>query len=142
MSALEEGLARLRAFNNDIHRDDSGLAEESRVAAQGIGLESMRAGGDGSTESQIGLESIVLKRTRPVLAIRQNNAQLVFVDPADSAVWQDRLVKAKTVLDKAIRAVGRVNLQRAGLDWVGTGWLVAENIMVTNRHVAMEFAMP
>ena len=32
---------------------------------------------------------------------------------------------------------GRPNRSRGGrLDWVGTGWLVAENILVTNRHVA------
>ena len=36
--------------------------------------------------------------------------------------------------------MGRIDLTGAQLDWVGTGWLVAENIIVTNRHVAREFA--
>ena len=36
--------------------------------------------------------------------------------------------------------MGRIDLTGAPLDWVGTGWLVAENIIVTNRHVAREFA--
>ena len=45
------------------------------------------------------------------------------------------------MLDSAIRAVGRIDLQGARLDWVGTGWLVPDNILVTNRHVAHEFAM-
>ena len=36
--------------------------------------------------------------------------------------------------------MGRIDLTGAPLDWVGTGWLVAENVIVTNRHVAREFA--
>ena len=44
------------------------------------------------------------------------------------------------MLDDAIRAVGRIDLAGGQLDWVGTGWLVAENVLVTNRHVASEFA--
>lgn len=139
MSDLERKLARLRALNADIHGGDRRLAEESRdLAAPGGGLESMSRAG--STEAQIGLESISLRRTRPVLAIRQNDAQLVFLDPADSAIWKERLAKAKVFLDDAIRAVGRIELKGAGLDWVGTGWLVHDNILVTNRHVALEFA--
>ncbi len=91
-------------------------------------------------ESEIALESIVLRRTRPVLEIKENDTVLKFADQADSAIWSDRLKKAKPLLDKAIRAVGRINLQGGRLDWVGTGWLVAPNIVVTNRHVAREFA--
>lgn len=140
MSDLERKLARLRALNADIHGKDPRLAEESldRTPRGGGGLESMSR--SGSTEAQIGLESISLRRTRPVLAIRQNDAKLVFLDPADSAIWKERLEKAKPFLDDAIRAVGRIELKGAGLDWVGTGWLVHENILVTNRHVAQEFA--
>ena len=70
---------------------------------------------------------------------RQRN-DLKFADQADSEIWKERLTKAKPLLDEAIRAVGRIDLQGARLDWVGTGWLVADNILVTNRHVAREFA--
>ncbi|GLS17008.1 hypothetical protein GCM10007874_00230 [Labrys miyagiensis] len=44
------------------------------------------------------------------------------------------------MLDLVIPAIGRVDLTGAPLSWVGTGWLVADNIIVTNRHVAQEFA--
>ena len=37
--------------------------------------------------------------------------------------------------------MGRVELEGGRLDWVGTGWLIADNILVTNRHVANEFAL-
>ena len=138
MNPLEKKLARLRSFNTWVHRSDPKLAEESADLGPSTALESMEA--PQATEDSVALESIVLRRTRPVLAIRANEAKLDFVDKADSEIWRARLTKAKPLLDRAIRAVGRIDLQGARLDWVGTGWLVAENILVTNRHVAREFA--
>ena len=139
MGTHQEKLARLRRFNAWVHKSDPKLAEESAdLAPPAAALESMEA--PQAAEDNVALESIVLRRTRPVLAIRDNAAKLEFVDQADSAIWKDRLTIAKPSLDKAIRAVGRINLQGARLDWVGTGWLVAEDILVTNRHVASEFA--
>jgi endonuclease G, mitochondrial len=135
MSTIESRLARLQRFNAWVHRSDPKLAEESADLKPSSGLKAMAG-----TEDTVALESIVLRRTRPVLAIRDNHTKLDFVDQADSEIWRARLTKAKPVLDAAIRAVGRIDLQGARLDWVGTGWLVAQNIMVTNRHVAREFA--
>ncbi len=84
-------------------------------------------------------ETIVLRTGRPVLAISHDEAQLTFRD-AESEVWRDRLTKAAPVLAKAARAVGRIELENnPRFDWVGTGWLVRPDIIVTNRHVASEF---
>ena len=135
MDALEKRLARLRSFNAWVQGGDADLGEES--ADRGArALESMPAV---PIEDRVALESIVLRRTRPVLAIRDNVTRLEFVDPADSEIWKARLEGARPFLDKAIRAVGRVNLSGADLDWVGTGWLIADNTLVTNRHVASLF---
>ena len=134
MSALEGRLARLRDFNGWVLKNDPELAEESADLRRPSAFESMD-----SPEDRVGLESIILRRTRPVLTIRDNDTKLDFVDKEDSEIWLARLTKAKPLLDTAIRAVGRINLKGARLDWVGTGWLVAENILVTNRHVAREF---
>lgn len=98
MSELEARLAPLRAFKSGIHRDDPDLVEETPTT----GLEAMKAC-EGSIESQAGLESIILKRTWPVLAIRRNDTQLIFIDPADSAICQAHLMKAKDMLGKATR---------------------------------------
>ena len=139
MTTSQEKLARLRNFNSMVLNSDPALAEETAdLRPPSAGLESMES--PQAAEDNIGLESIVLRRTRPVLAIRDNDAKLDFVDKADSEIWLARLTKAKPFLDNAIRAVGRIDLQGARLDWVGTGWLVADNILVTNRHVAQEFA--
>jgi endonuclease G len=85
-------------------------------------------------------ETIVLRTGRPVLSIVRGAARLEFRD-RDSEVWRQRLTDAQALIGPAIQAVGRVELRNnPRFDWVGTGWLVAEDIVVTNRHVANEFA--
>jgi DNA/RNA endonuclease G (NUC1)/V8-like Glu-specific endopeptidase len=85
-------------------------------------------------------ETIVFRTGRPVLNIYNDQAVLNFQD-AESAVWRDRLNGAKAKVVKAIQAVGRIEVtNHDSYDWLGTGWLVDEDIIVTNRHVASEFA--
>ena len=85
------------------------------------------------------VETIVRPHARPVLTIRDNQATTEFLGP-DSAVWATRIQAAKSVLDRVIPAIGRVEVtNHPDFSWVGTGWLVADDIMVTNRHVAREF---
>jgi endonuclease G len=81
----------------------------------------------------------VLRVGRPVLALVDDMVQLEFGD-AESEVWRTRLQAARARLQRAARAVGRINVSgHPQLQWVGTGWLVADGIVVTNRHVAREF---
>src|SRR5688572_17015665 len=123
MSTAEEKLARLRRFNSWVLRHDTELAEESAdVVSEALEIPSPER-----IESALVEESIILRRERPVLSILNNEARLVFIDPADSEVWEARLRKARPVLDRAIRATGRIELQGGRLDWVGTGWLVTDN---------------
>jgi endonuclease G, mitochondrial len=138
MATPQEQLARLRRYNLSVRENDPKLAEELRDR----GFEAMvtEAVSPQAAEEMLGLESIAMRTQRPVLAIRDNITRLVFIDAADSKIWGERLTKARPLLDVAIPAVGRIDLMGAQLDWVGTGWLVAENIIVTNRHVAREFA--
>jgi endonuclease G len=141
MKALAERLKKLeqlRRFNASIRQGDTRLAEESNDLSS---LERLEAGRPPeAVEQDFGLESIFLRRQRSVLAIKDNEAQLDFLDKADSEIWAVRLKQAKPFLDSAIRAVGRVELQGGMLDWVGTGWLVADDVMVTSRNVANLFA--
>lgn len=85
-------------------------------------------------------ESIVLRRLRPVLAIKEGTTTLQFKDIEDGRLWREPLEQAKEILDVAIPAVGRIELVNSEYDWAGTGYLVAEDILVTNRHVAELFA--
>lgn len=138
VSTAEETLARLRGFNSRVANRDEELAEESADVREEIAMAPLSAE---QVDRGIQEESIVLRRQRPVLTIFKNETKLVFEDPADSAIWESRLTKARPLLDDAIPAVGRIELQGGRLDWVGTGWIVADNILVTNRHVANEFAV-
>lgn len=84
-------------------------------------------------------ETIVRPSARPVLAIRDNRVTTEFLGP-DSETWAARIAVARTILDAVIPAIGRVELKNnADFNWVGTGWLVADDIIVTNRHVARQF---
>jgi endonuclease G len=131
---LEEQLAMLRRSNQGFAPDKE-LAEESAD----LGLETFQP--SLSIEAQIEQESIVQRRNRPVFAIRDNRVELVFRESEDSETWKKRLTAAKPALDVAIRAVGRIELSNHRKPWVGTGWLVADDILVTNRHVASEFVV-
>jgi len=135
MDTKRSQLERLRAANAWVRLGDKNLRAETFEAEETPTLESAL-----DVDAAIELESIVMRRERPVLAIRENSAHLVFVDAADSAIWEARLKDARSGLDKAIRAVGRIELEGGPLAWAGTGWLVHDNIVVTNRHVAEIFA--
>lgn len=92
-----------------------------------------------------GIEAIVLRFMRPVFLVQDS----AVTPPADTAavfphgeseVVMSRVSSAKQVLDSAIPAVGRINLTNHRYDWVGTGWVVHPEIVVTNQHVAEVFA--
>jgi endonuclease G len=128
MGTLQEQLELLRRLNSRIRVEDE-VMESMGVPAAPV-----------SDEDALEQESIIMRRERPVLAIKGNTAELVFRDEIDSQIWKARLDRARQPLDRAIRAVGRIDLSGGPLDWVGTGWLVAPDILVTNRHIAREFA--
>jgi endonuclease G len=76
---------------------------------------------------------------RPVLAVVGGVPQIQFVE-GESEVWRSRLLASSDRLQRASRAVGRIDV--TGLppfEYVGTGWLVERNTIATNRHVAREF---
>jgi endonuclease G len=121
----------LNAVRERVRRDKEGLAEAADPS-----LETMVEPGGISTLAQ---ETIVLRTGRPVLAITNNEVRFEVSD-SESEIWRDRLRVAREVIDRAVLAVGRIDVaNNPRFDWVGTGWLVAEDIIVTNRHVAAEF---
>jgi endonuclease G len=138
----------LRAAVSRMEASDGSLAEELRAVRE-RGLATAAAGGGAVLEStlsgtvlppsQASLETIVLRVGRPVLAIVEGRPRFETPD-TESEVWRSRLAAAAEPLRRAARAVGRIEVQRhPQLQWVGTGWLVADDTIVTNRHVAVEF---
>lgn len=139
---------RLVAAVAAIEQHDSRLAEELKTVREQERISVTEApivpGLEALVETEdiptFGLETIVLRTGRPVLAVSNNEPQLVF-NEVESEVWKERLVKARDGIIQAVHAVGRIELKNnPRFEWVGTGWLVDEDIVVTNRHVASEFA--
>jgi V8-like Glu-specific endopeptidase len=87
------------------------------------------------------LESIVQRVGRPVFAVMDGKVDLDHTSAEDS-VWNARLQQAASVTGPSIAAVGRVEATNwpIGQPYIGTGWLIEQNLIVTNRHVALEFA--
>lgn len=139
----QEFLDRVDEFA-DAMRVDSAMLEglEGGPAVDDVAsvAESMS---DGSymSGSEPGIEAIVERFTRPVYLVQQST----FAPPADrfpnSEEIHLQLDGARHALEQVIPSTGRVDLRNHRLDWVGTGWMVAPGIVVTNRHVAREFAV-
>ena len=77
---------------------------------------------------------------RPVLSIIGGRADLKFQD-ADSETWRRRLQASAPQIAPAIASIGRIEVKNhpSGFDYMGTGWVVDDGVIVTNRHVAMTF---
>lgn len=81
-------------------------------------------------------EAIILLTGRPSQLIQDG----VWAQPS-SAEIRKRLDGARTGLEAAIPRVGRVEILDSSSDYIGTGWMIDEDVMVTNRHVAELFAV-
>jgi endonuclease G len=89
-------------------------------------------------EQGFGLEAIIIadEFKRPALLVRNNT-----YEKPRSETWASVLNPHRTKLERAIGAVGRVELKgHPSYNYVGTAWMIAERIAVTNRHVASVFA--
>jgi hypothetical protein len=89
--------------------------------------------------SDPGLEAIIRRFLRPVYLVQEGTFSRPGHQSLRSRRIMGRLGAARSKLDRVIASTGRIDLRNHRLDWVGTGWMVAPRIVVTNRHVAEEF---
>jgi hypothetical protein len=90
-------------------------------------------GADLSGEELIGLEAIVHIEARPAILIQDGH---FFPPPVE---WQ-ALESQRDQIESNFRRVGRIEVvNHPTYEWVGTGFLVGENVIMTNRHVAEIF---
>lgn len=80
------------------------------------------------------LEAIVLLTGRPPLLIQDEKWE----EPTLTTI-KARLDQSRDALLQVIPKVGRVEVMNLG-DYLGTGWMIDEGVMVTNRHVAEVFS--
>ena len=125
------GLAKSRApietgFVGD-PGDDPALKKEFAVAQLAAAALKQNRSAVLSTEQTQALHAFVHLLARPALRV---------VDGAVPAIPQswERLKTAHDSVIRRIRGVGRIDTTTR--QHVGTGWFVAENLLLTNRHVA------
>ncbi|WP_083528440.1 serine protease [Hyphomicrobium sp. CS1BSMeth3] len=82
---------------------------------------------------------VVTAGARPVARIRDNQVTTEFIGP-DSKSWGKVIDASRNLINRAIPAVGRIELNNSDYPWAGTGWMIEPGIIVTNRHVAEVFA--
>lgn len=107
------------------------------VLTGGLALESVAPEIPAATKALV-LETIV-REGRPAIPIVGNRISFegAIVDAAATTIM-DRLRTAAPIVEACIPLVGRIDVDNypGSLTYVGTGWLVAPNVVCTNRHVA------
>ena len=100
------------------------------------GIDLLLEGKEGVPAGFASPEAIVLATGRPALLIRDGQWE----EP-ELQVIKNRIEPAAEYLQQAIPKVGRVELLNdPTMEYVGTGWMIDEDVMITNRHVANVFA--
>ncbi|HET8950093.1 MAG TPA: DNA/RNA non-specific endonuclease [Solirubrobacteraceae bacterium] len=121
-------LADLAAGGNDLRDPVGNLAPPERVRAVIDARE--------ETTTDPTTHAAVRDFMRPVCFVRRGRIQL-----PRSRTWRSRLVPVRAQLEAAIPSVGRVEFSgHPSRRWGGTGWVVDDHVVVTNRHVAELFA--
>ncbi len=123
------------------------------VPTEGGSLESLPSGPSTVEMAQTGLEQIQLDRTpsvpeisaleaiinedlRPAVYVRDGT--FTMTHPLLTRLSQDAAIKQR--IEQAIPSIGRIELPGSRYPYGGTGFVVGEGLIMTNRHVAELFA--
>ena len=143
---------RVRAAQVELHQiirehlgDDASLHDiADRIATDGgEALRLLRDGDDcdGQTPDCLSsLEAIIrTDGSRPSFMIRDGEVDRTTSPLGD---WAPTLDTSAELLANAISCVGRIDLPGSSPGYQGTGFLIQENLIVTNRHVLQAVADP
>lgn len=124
-------------LSGNLEASESPAATEKRTDAKG-GMDQIVRGHVPAPEQASGLEAIILPKIRPVLDVVDGKFH------TDHPLWlnlNDDKERARQVLIDAIPKVGRIELPgNFNYPYGGTGFVVGENLIMTNRHVAAIFS--
>lgn len=130
----EMDLPQRDLVDNALDAQRKATLEAGRRAVERILQEGENA--DLALQEETGLEAIILLFGRPAILIQDGR---FFPPPADWTVLEQH----RDAIERTLRSVGRIEVEgHPELDWIGTGFLAAPDVIMTNRHVAMEFTAP
>ena len=129
--------------NGDGPSDDDAEAEARQHAFARTGeaaksaVEKIRRHGREANLTRLeldGTDAIVELFGRPAILVENGH----FHSPPHP--WE-KLTEQREAIEATLRSVGRIEIDgHPSLDWVGTGFLVGEDVVITNKHVARDFA--
>jgi hypothetical protein len=134
---LKQALGRTQS--RDASQAD--LKDKVTNSAQ-AGLKKLAAEGpaaDLSTEELVGIEAVIhADGSRPVFFIRRGDVDRTGVE---AGKWGEALDSRIRAIREVLPAVGRIGVRQSRFSYSGTGFLVGDKLVVTNRHVLQTFAV-
>ena len=144
LDLLRRKAAEIEAAEGPVAREAPMAARRASGDPQAPGLEAA-----GAETEAAQLEAIVHWH-RPVLWVRNDEPErgFTFTNPDGNGTSADllQILEARrAVLSSAMPSIGRIEvMNNAHYQWVGSGWVidsdVGDDIVITNAHVAREFA--
>jgi endonuclease G len=135
LSLIAKGEEKLVQEINEIIDSGNNISTASR---KGISPQLVKAviNDFNKAEAMPHVEAVVVPFMRPVLFIKNGKIEI-----PESLELKERILKFKPVIEQPLSSVGRIELKNHQIRNLGTGWIVSENVIVTNRHVAEFFAI-
>jgi hypothetical protein len=112
---------------------------ESMLKPQAAVMESNLGGAAAALPARDLILETIVRRERPVLFIKNGLFDTTDVTTYGNEAVElvDKLKSASTTLIRVLPLIGRVDVANfPNIDFLGTAWFVASDIVVTNRHVA------
>jgi phosphatidylserine/phosphatidylglycerophosphate/cardiolipin synthase-like enzyme len=137
---ISNWLQNLERFDPDLAKSiDARTATMQPAARRTVGLEGAVAEAAPPLDVPIALETMV-RPGRPVLPIKGDTVARApaFIEPPDGEMMVQRLLTAAATINPIIPLVGRIDVANfpRNASFIGTGWLIEPDIVVTNSHVA------
>jgi len=125
---------RAKEGRDELTREQARVLADAEAALKKLATEGDAAAID--DRQMAGLEAVIVPDgTRPSLFVQGDD-----VDPTvkEAGAWQGDISGLRTGIGKVALSVGRINSALGGPNYAGTGFVVAEGLVATNRHV-LEF---
>jgi hypothetical protein len=130
-AGLHRIVKELLGDKSDLHEIADLIAKEGRDSLERLANED---------RATAGLEVIVrTDGSRPSFMVRNGS---VDQSTSPAGAWKDLLNVSAAALTDALACVGRIDVPESSQGFEGTGFLVHENLIVTNRHVLQAIARP